>query len=218
MKKLITGVAILMASFAGAQIKEASITYDMKIEGLPAEQAAMMGDMQMKKCFKDKKVYIESSSMMFNTKTVTDENGALLLIDQMGNKQFIRMTKADLDKKAAENKGKEAKIEYVNETKTIATYECKKAVITSVSPKDGEVKMDVWYTEKLPYVSDSKKMGGSDPMANIKGMPLEYITVQGPAKIKFTAKEISFDKIPDSKFVLSTEGYTEVKNLPGQPK
>jgi hypothetical protein len=54
MKKLFSTLAVvaLSALSLNAQIKEGTITYDMKIEGLPPEQAAMMGDMEVKCTFK----------------------------------------------------------------------------------------------------------------------------------------------------------------------
>jgi GLPGLI family protein len=220
MKKLMTGVAILMATLSHAQLKEGFIAYAMTLEGLPADQAAMMGDMESKIYFKDKKSYYEMNSMMVTVKSVSDEKGTLTLMDQMGNKSYIKMTKEEIEKKTAESKDKikDAKIEYTNDTKTIAGYECKKANVTYTTPKDGEQKTEVWYTEKVPYVQGGRRANGGDPFNGLKGMPLEYSMNQGPMKVKMMAKEISQEKVPDSKFVLSTEGYTEMKNPPGTPQ
>jgi GLPGLI family protein len=208
MKKLITAAAILFCAITYAQ-KEGSVTYIMTMEGVPPEQAAMMGDMETKISYKDKKIVTEMSSMMMSYKTLTDENGSLTLMDQMGNKFFTRMSKADMDKMAAAEKEKDPKIEYTNEAKSIAGYECKKAIVTATG-KEGEVKMDVWYSEKVPYVSQGGGgRKGGEMFKGLKGMPMEFSIKQGPMNIKMSAKEVSFDKVPDSKFVLSTEGYTE---------
>lgn len=211
MKKLITAIAILVCGYANAQIKEGSITYAMNIEGLPPEQASMMGDMETKVYFKDNKSLTEMSSMMMSSKALTDENGSLFLMDQMGNKSFIRTTKAELEKSAAENKDKEPKIEYTAETKTIAGYECKKANVTFVTQKNEEFKTEVWYTEKISYIKQGGGRKGGEMFKGLKGLPMEYMIPQGPMKIKMTAKEISTESVPDSKFVVSTEGYTEMK-------
>ena len=208
MKKLITTVAILCCAFTYAQ-KEGSVTYVMTMEGLPPEQAAMMGEMETKISFKDKKTVTEMASMMMSYKTLTDENGSLTIMDQMGNKFFTRMSKADIDKMSEADKDKEPKIEYTSETKSIAGYECKKAIVTGAG-KEGEVKMDVWYSEKVPYVSQGGGgRKGGEMFKGLKGMPMEFSIKQGPMNVKMIAKEVSFDKIPDSKFVISTEGYTE---------
>src|SRR4051812_46317626 len=114
MKKLITAVAILVSAFTYAQ-NEGSVTYAMTMEGLPPEQAAMVGDMETKIYYKDKKSLSETSSMMFSTKTLTDENGQLLLMDQMGNKSFTRISKAEMDKMTeTASKEKDPKIEYTS--------------------------------------------------------------------------------------------------------
>lgn len=209
MKKLITAVAIFCCAFTYAQ-KEGSVTYVMTMEGLPPEQAAMMGDMETKVFFKDNKTYTEMNSMMYSYKILNDDNGQLFLMDQMGNKFFTRTSKAELDKNAEVAKDKEPKIEYINETKTIAGYECKRAIVTSQG-KEGEVKTDVWYSEKVPYVSQGGGRKGGEMFKGLKGMPMEFAVKQGPMNIKMSAKEVSFDKVPDSKFVVTTEGYTEKK-------
>ena len=210
MKKLITAVAILVSAFTYAQ-NEGSVTYVMTMEGLPPEQAAMVGDMETKIYYKDKKSLSETSSMMFSTKTLTDENGQLLLMDQMGNKSFTRVSKAEMEKMAAESasKDKDPKIEYTTESKSIAGYDCKKAIIT-LNGKEGEIKTDVWYTEKVPYVSQGGGRRG-EMFKGLKGMPMEFSFKQQGMNIKMSAKEVSLDKVPDSVFVLSTEGYTEKK-------
>lgn len=210
MKKLITAVAILLSAFGYAQ-KEGSVTYVMTMEGLPPEQAAMMGDMETKVFYKDKKTYTEMNSMMYSYKIVNDENGQLFLMDQMGTKFYTKTTKAELDKLAEEKKDKDPKIEYVDETKTIAGYECKKAIVTNTG-KDGEVKTDVWYCEKVPYISQGGGgRRGGEMFKGLRGMPMEFSVKQGPMNIKMSAKEVSFEAVPDSKFVVSTEGYTERK-------
>ena len=209
MKKLITAVAIFCSVFALAQ-KEGSVSYVMTMEGLPPEQAAMMGDMETKIFFKDNKTYTEMNSMMYSYKILNDENGQLFLMDQMGNKFFTRQSKAELDKNAELAKDKEPKIEYINETKTIAGYECKKAIVTAQG-KDGEVKSDVWYCEKVPYISQGGGRKGGEMFKGLKGMPMEFQVKQGPMNIKMSATAVSFDPVPDSKFVLTTEGYTEKK-------
>jgi len=207
MKKLITAAAILLNTLGFAQ-REGSITYVMTMEGMPPEQAAMMGDMETKIVYKDSKTYSEMNSMMISYKTVSDENGSLMLMDQMGNKYFVRTTKAEMDKMAEGSK--DPKIEYIDEKKTIAGYECKKAIVTSTG-KEGEVKTEVWYTEKIPYVSGGGGRRGGEMFKGLKGMPMEFSVKQGPYNIKMVAKEVSLEKVSDSIFTLSTEGYTEKK-------
>lgn len=207
-----------MTTLTQAQLKEGSITYSMTIEGLPPDQAAMMGDMESTISFKDKKVFYEMTSMMVNVKSLSDDNGSLTLMDQMGNKTYIKMTKEEMEKKSAENKDKvkDAKIEYTNDTKSIAGYDCKKAIVSYTTPKEGAQTTEVWYTDKIPYIQGGRQKATGDPFQGIKGMPMEYSMNQGPMKVKLVAKSVSTDKVPESKFALSTDGYTESKGFPQQ--
>lgn len=211
MKTKFLSLAFAMMSVVSlnAQIKEGSILYDMKIEGLPPEQAAMMGDMETKLTFKDGKSLVEVNSMMFTQQMSADENGMVMLMEQMGNKIAMKQTKAEMEKEEAKSKDKpvDPKIEYFNETKTIAGYECKKAIVTIVDKDKKESKVEVWYSEKFANPNKDGKGKGQNIMKGLKGAPFEYSTTMGPMKIKMVAKEVSTDPVPDSKFVLSTEGY-----------
>jgi GLPGLI family protein len=203
MKKLFTTLAVvaLSALSLNAQVKEGSVTYTMKIEGLPPEQAAMMGDMETKVTFKNDKVLTDVSSMMGSQTFYTDAKGMIMLIDRMGNKIAVKQTKEEMDKAAAKEKDKPAdpKIEYTNETKMIAGYECKKAIVTTIKKDKTEEKMDIWYCEKFDNPNKEGK--------GLKGLPFEYSGNQGGMKFKMVAKEASMEPVADSKFELSTEGY-----------
>jgi hypothetical protein len=211
MNKLFSTLAVvaLSALSLNAQIKEGSITYAMTMEGLPPEQAAMMGDMELKSTFKNTKVLTEMSSMMFTNQTLIDDKGMTMLMEQMGNKIAIKQTKEEMAKEEAKQKDKpaEPKIEYTSETKMIAGYECKKAIITTVNKDKKEEKMDIWYSDKFENLNKEGKGRGQGFMKGLKGVPFEYSGAQGPMKFKMVAKEVSIEPVADSKFDLSTEGY-----------
>lgn len=210
MKKiLLSAVALTVLSLTSikAQIKEGYILYDMKIEGLPPEQAAMMGDMETKVTFKNGKSLTELSSMMFTQQALVDESGLVMLMEQMGNKIAIKQTKEELEKEAAKAKTADPKIEYINETKTIAGYECKKAIITIVDKDKKEIKTELWYSDKFDNPNKDGRGRGQNFMKGLKGVPLEYSSSMGTMKVKMVAREVSTDQVADSKFVLSTDGY-----------
>ncbi len=204
----LAAVAITALNLA-AQTTEGYVLYDMKIEGLPPEQAAMMGDMETKVTFKGGKVLTEMTSMMFTNQTSVDDNGMVMLMEQMGNKIAVKMTKAEIEKEAAKAKEKSAepKIEYLNETKTIAGYECKKAIVTLTGKDKKEEKMEVWYCEKFDNPNKEGRGKGQGFMKGLKGMPFEYAGGQGGMKFKMVAKEVSVDPVSDAKFALSIDGY-----------
>lgn len=211
MKKLFSTLAVVALSVVSlnAQIKEGYILYDMKLEGLPPEQAAMIGDMETKVTFKNGKSLTEMTSMMFTNQTLSDENGVLMLMEQMGNKMAIKQSKEEMEKEEAKAKDKQAdpKIEYINETKTIAGYECKKAIVTSIGKDKKEEKIEMWYSDKFENPNKEGKGRGQNIMKGLKGVPFEYAGGQGGMKFKMVAKEVSIEPVADTKFVLSTEGY-----------
>ena len=225
MKKLFSTIAVvaLSALSLNAQIKEGSITYAMTIEGLPPEQAAMIGDMESKVTFKNGKSLNEISSMMFTNQVLVDEKGTMLmLMEQMGNKIAVKQTKEEMEKEEAKQKDKptDPKMEYTNETKTIAGYECKKAIVTITNKDKKEEKMDVWYCDKFANSNKEGKGRGQGFMKGLNGMPFEYSGSQGAMKFKMMAKEVSIDPVSDSKFELSTDGYKmmtmdELKTMQG---
>lgn len=211
MNKLFSTLAVvaLSALSLNAQIKEGIITYAMAMEGLPPEQAAMIGDMELKSTFKNTMVLTEMSSMMFTNQTLVDDKGMVMLMEQMGNKIAVKQTKEEMEKEEAKQKEKPAdpKIEYTTETKTIAGYECKKAIVTMVGKDKKEEKMEIWYSDKFENLNKEGKGRGQSFMKGLKGVPFEYSGAQGPMKFKMVAKEVSIEPVADSKFELSTEGY-----------
>lgn len=210
MKKIILSAAILLSSLAGiSQIKEGSITYNVTMEGLPPEQAAMMDGTEQKVTFKEGKSRVEFTNAFVSTVAINDGKKTTVLMDQMGQKFYFEMTAEEMKKK--EEKGTEPVIEYKDETKKIAGYDCKKAIIKSKDEKGEETVMIVWYTEQLPNSGQSSSRN-SNTFKGLKGAPLEYEAKQGPFNMKFTATEVSKDPVPDSKFVANTDGYVKKTN------
>ena len=211
MKKLFSTLAIVALSVVSlnAQIKEGTITYAMTLEGLPPEQAAMIGDMENKVTFKNANSLQEMSSMMFTNQTLSNDKGVVMLIEQMGNKIAVKQTKEEMEKDEAKQKDKptDPKMEYTSETKTIAGYECKKVIVTIVGKDKKEEKIDIWYSDKFENYNKEGKGQGMSFMKGLKGMPFEFAGGQGGMKFKMVAKEVSIEPVADSKFELSTEGY-----------
>jgi hypothetical protein len=210
MKKILFALSlILSAKLSIAQIKEGSITYNVTMEGLPPEQAAMMDGTEQKTTFKNNKSKIEFTNAFVSTTTVFDGSKMVTLMDQMGQKTYFEMTSDEMNKKA--EKSPKSEIEYKDETKKIAGYDCKKAIIKSKDDKGEETVMNVWFTESLPNLSKNsgRNSGG---MKELKGAPLEFEAKQGPFFMKFTATEISTKEIDDAEFKVSTDGY--IKRTP----
>lgn len=199
MKKILSITAILISICAAAQQPQATINYDIKVENSPA--AAFMSDFHATIYYKQGKSLTDLSSSMFSTKTVTTDSGALTLMQVMGQKYFARIPAAGM------GNGKPVPdITYIDSTKEIAGYTCKKALI-KVNGKDGATDTATfWYTEKIPVINVGL---AADVFKGLKGMPLEYEMNTPVMKLKLSAVKVSTGDIPDSTFNLSTEGYTE---------
>lgn len=207
MKKLIFSVLAVAGMLAAqAQVKEGSITYSVEFEGLPAEAQGMMKGSELKVYFKDKKSRSEFTSAFSSNTTISDENNTTTLVDAMGQKYFYKMTKAEMEKEGKKNP--DPKITYTEEKKTIAGYDCKKAVVEAKNEKGEAQKIDVWYTEKI---QGSSGTGGraSGQFKGLKGAPLEFAMNQGQFRMKMSATNVSTSPMADSKFIANTEGYTE---------
>jgi GLPGLI family protein len=123
------------------------------------------------------------------------------LMDIMGQKYLIRMNEADIKKEDA--KAADLNIKYLDETKTIAGYKCKKAEVTMKSKEGKEEVLNVFYTDEIPTSELKTAYKG------LKGFPMEYIMNQSGIKMTFAAKSVSKEPVPDSKFEIPKEGYTE---------
>src|SRR5690606_4739339 len=123
-----------------------------------------------------------------------------------GNKMGFSTTKEELDKPDKKDKSPKLKIEYLDEKKTIAGYECSTAIVTAVDGKK-ESSSIIWYTDKISYSDKTigKAQGGGAPdLSDLKGFPLEMemsFNAQGTdMKMVMTTTEVNLDVIPDSEF------------------
>src|SRR5262245_53361651 len=98
MKKTILAAALAFLAIGStvAQVKEGSITYEINVEGLPPEQAAMLSGMELKMFFKNGKSRAEMSSAFFSSTTINDGKKSITLMDQMGQKFYYELTEEDL--------------------------------------------------------------------------------------------------------------------------
>jgi len=213
MKTLITSIALMLStSFAFAQ-DDLTVKMTVKIDGLPPEYAAA-GESEIVSYHKGDKSKEEQSSMMGSSTTINDGKTTTFIAEQMGEKTGWTASKEELDAASGKDKSDDKpKIEYLTDKKTIATYECTKAILTTIGKDKKEQKMTVWFTEKLK-LSNSKTKNRRGPSMNfgdLKGRPLEIEMSmnQGGMDLKLlvTATEVITAKIEDSVFKVDTTGY-----------
>ena len=210
MKKLLTGVTLLLITMVSlmplAKAQKVPFTgtvvYDVKTVGdVPEQAAAMMPTESTMKVTSDKMIQVMHSSMM-DIKTINDATAQVsnMLMDMMGQKLNIRNTAAQLadQRKKA---GMEITIKLAPETKTIAGYLCKRAIMTMKSNQTAEQNYDVYYTEDI----DVSRFTWGNLFPTVNGLPLEFSMNQGPFTIKMTAKSVKKETIPESEFVIPTD-------------
>lgn len=217
MKKLVV-IASLALGFNVLNAQDAvTVKSSLKVEGLPEEYAGM-AENDIVTYMKGEKSKTEITSMMGSQVYVNDGAMMTALIEQMGNKQGWTMTKAEMEADEKENaaKNKKPTIEYTSDKKTIAGYECTKAIVTSLVGKDKEkkeVKTDVWFTDKIkmPGTSKNRSKGMGPDLSELKGYPMqmEMAMNQGGMEMKMitTVTEVDTKPIDDGVFKVSTEGY-----------
>lgn len=206
MKKLLlafVAVAIALPTLAQKNF-EGTIKFSLTYEDLPAEMAAMEAMLpdEMTTIIKGDKSRLEQSmGMGMSSVTITDmkKGSGIVLMDMMGKKIAMEMTKDELEKmnkkKATEKK---PEFKYTDETKEIAGYKCKKAIIVM----EGAGELEVYYTEDLPS-------GANKQFEGLKGFPLEYKIAQGPMKIKVSATSVKTEKVDKNLFEMP-DGYDKM--------
>ncbi|CAG5083583.1 DUF4412 domain-containing protein [Parvicella tangerina] len=107
-----------------------------------------------------------------------------VLMDLMGKK--IALTTEDVE----EDEKVEPVIEYLEETKTIAGYECSKAVYT-IQKNGAEAVFEVFYTSELPSEANTQFKG-------IEGFPMEYVIESQGMVITYSAIEVKEEKVSKS--------------------
>jgi len=119
----------------------------------------------------------------------------VLLMDLMGNKLAMESTKAEVEKENSDSKKAVVKL-IAGETKNIAGFDCKKAMLSTPGEKD----MIVWYSDKI-------KSNGSwyFQMSEIKGFPLEFSMKTGEMSVRMTAKEVRMENVGDTEFAVSSD-------------
>ena len=211
MKKLILTIGLFTAILSGVygQVKEGFVNYSIEFEGLPAEQAAMMKGMEMKNYFKNGKSRMDQSMAFGTTTTITDEKGnSTIISEMMGAKKYAVMSALDIEKKSKKKKSEDPKITYSNETKNIAGYDCKKAVMEMKTEDGQSSNSEVWYCEQLDFPKTGRNQ---DQFKGLKGTPLEFsMNLPQGFKMVMKATEVSTSPVSNSKFEFDLDGYTKM--------
>ena len=210
MKNVLTVLALFALSFtmlnaySQEKLKEGKITFDIEInnaEEMNDQMLAMMPK-DMTVYFKEGKSRGEMDMMGGKIISITDskEGETITLMDLMGKKQAIKTTTADAEKEKA--KMGEYDVKITEETKEIAGYNCKKAIITYKNKTEQSNDVIIWYTNELE-ASNSEKYAWK----GIDGYMMEFSVDQRGMGMKFTCSEVKKQAVSDDMFKIP-EGYT----------
>lgn len=205
MKRLFTSVFTIcllsIASLLYAQDSfEGVINYNIEYKQLPQQMEAQreMLPKNMKVSFKNHKSRMEQTIGNGGSQVIISDNEkkiGYLAMDMMSQKILVVIPKDKYEESMKRNK--DVEIEYHDEIKNIAGYDCKKAVV-----KQSGNELTVYYTEELP--SQALK-----DFNQLKGLPLQYEAYQNGMHMVISATDVSKKSI-DSKIFEKPTGYQEM--------
>jgi hypothetical protein len=211
MKNIVVAfIALCMASVSAQE--NYTMKMSVRTEGLPPEYAAY-GEQEIVTYMKGDRSRTDLSSMMMNSTVYYDGKLLTSLNDMMGEKSGFTATKEELEAADKDKPATTPKIEYFDEKRTIAGYECKKAIITSEGKDKKEKKVTVWYTDKIKSDNGHRRAAsrGMADFGDLKGHPLAMEMTQmaqgNEMKIVMTTTEVVTTPIDDSVFKPATDGY-----------
>ncbi len=197
------------------QLSSGKITFDISYPDSKLDEETLANlpvEAIMK--FKDDLIRVEVSMAMGKTTIISNNktgNGTMLM-DMMGNKIAMEMNKEDMMKDKGNSP--KPKVELTRESKDIAGYSCKKAIVT-VGTSDGDKSFDAWFTNDLKV-----RNSFSSQIEGIDGFLMEFQTVQNGMSMKMKANHVDPLAIDDSEFIIP-DGYKklskeDLKKMTGQ--
>lgn len=193
-------VSFVFISILKAQSNfEGTIIYTITYTDMPAEmkgyEAMLPKDLTIQ--IKGNKSRVEQSQAMGKNVIISDadQKNGFMEMDMGGQKFRMNISTEDFD----DESNKMTNIEYLDETKTILGYPCKKAIMKDAS---GQVEMAVFYTDKISNKGEMKFVG-------LKGFPLQYTMTQQKMTMVMLATKISEETISDKVFEKS-EGFKDI--------
>lgn len=186
-------IAFSQSSFEG------KIVYQISYNDLPEQMKnyEAMLPKEMTILLKGNKSRVEQNQMMGSNVIVSDmdSKSGFVEMEMGGQKLRMNISTEEFDKEA----DKIENIEYMSETKEIAGYPCKKAIVKDDS---GNLAMTIFYTEKIKNQAQKEFIG-------LKGFPLEYSMSQNGINMVMTASTVNEQNIVDGVFEKS-EGFKDI--------
>ena len=198
----IIGLITPILATAGGGKFEGVIHYTISIPNstLPEEQIAMFPKASTLS-IKGTNTCNESSSAMGNVVEITnyEKKFTVTLLDMMGKKIAIKKT---LDEITKDNgKGPKPTVQVTNETKEIAGYKCKKAIIT-LEKNGNKSSLEAWYTNEL---GGKESNFGNPVYSDIDGILMEFTLQERSITMKYSVSKVEKKAIADSAFEIPAD-------------
>ena len=189
------------SSYSQKKLTEATISYDIVINtNNTTPQAADLLDGAVSIIYlKGNSSRSEMISSLGTQSTIIDgKTGNVTVLKDYGEQKYmISMSPAEW--KASNKKYEGSTFTYEDEYKTIAGYNCQKAIGRLA---DGGT-FTVYFTKELiPVNKDFQYLN-----KNLPGLAMQYEAVMGKQKVTYTVSSINFNLVPAAKFDLPKSGY-----------
>jgi len=195
-------VCITMVSMAGMKPFEGVITYKISYPDSKFTESQMgMFPKVLTVSISGEKSKSEIVTAMGNQVEITDYalQTKVALLDIMGQKYAIKSNFEEIRKEL--ESGPKAKVQVTSETKMIAGYNCKKALVT-VDDKGTKYTLDVYYTSEL----GPKKANFDNPIYNeIDGVLMEFTMKTEQVTMKFAATSVEKRSISPKEYEIPSE-------------
>jgi GLPGLI family protein len=193
-----------LSSVAQKTISEGKIVFEITYPDVELDQQtmAMLPDASTF-YFNSKKSRVEVKMAMGSTIMISDLDSQkfVTLMDIMGNKMALTLTKEDIDKE--KNSKPKPTVQVTRDTKVIAGHLCTKAIITPADTTES-MPYEVWFTKDI-----LAKNSFRSNIEGIDGFLMEFRTRQNNMTMKMTCKSVTEQKVDDSMFIIP-EGYKPV--------
>lgn len=187
--------------FAQKKLTEATITYDIVINtNNSTPQAADMLDGAVSVIYlKGNSSRSEMVSSLGTQSTIIDgKTGNVTILKDYGEQKYLINLTPD-NWKTSNKKYEGVTFTYENEFKTIAGYNCQKAIGKLA---DGNT-FTVFFTKDLVPVNRDFQYLNKD----LPGLAMQYEAAIGKQKVTYTVSNINFNLVPAAKFDAPKSGY-----------
>lgn len=196
-----TAILAGSALFAQRKLTEATISYDIVINTSNKNpQAADLLDGATSVIYlKGNSSRSEMISSLGTQATIIDgKSGEVTILKDYGEQKYmIKMTPDNW--KQSNKKYEGISFTYFNEFKTIAGYNCQKAV----GKLSDSTSFTVYFTrDLLPVNRDFQYLN-----RNLPGLAMQYEASLGKMQVTYTVSSVNFNPVPQTKFDLPRSGY-----------